>query len=80
MFCIIYVFILIDFVNVCIILIFLILTNIYWWFHVIIKERDPTIYRLEDVLSEQVLEEHGAMNNGYGANGEQVNVHTDNIV
>ena len=65
-------FILIDLVNVCIILIFLILTSIYWWFHVIIKERHPTAYRPEDVLSEQVPEEYGAMNNG-----EQFNDHIE---
>ena len=44
-------------------------------------EIHPTTYRLEEVLSEQVPEEHGAM-----LNGEQVNDHieeddhTDNIV
>jgi hypothetical protein len=52
-------------------------------FHVIIKERHPTAYRPDQqVLPEQVQEEHGAMN----INGEQVNDHieedddTDNIV
>ena len=68
-------------VNVCIILIFPILTYIYWCFHVIIKEIHPTTYRPEEVLSEQVPEEHGAM-----INGEQVNDpieeddHTDNVI
>ena len=39
------------------------LTNISWWFHVIIKEIPPTTCRPEDVLSEQAPMEHGAMNN-----------------
>ena len=49
--------------------------------HVIIKQRHPLAYRPEEVLSEQALEEHGAM-----FNGEQVNNpieeddHTDNVV
>ena len=61
----------IAFVNACIILIFIILTNIYSWIHVIIKEIHPTAYLPEEVLSEQLPEEHGAMNNK-----EQVNDHT----
>ena len=51
-------------VNVCIILIFPILTYIYWCLHVIIKEIHPTSYCPKEVTSEHVLEEHGAMNNG----------------
>ena len=68
-------------VNVCDILIFLILTYIYWCIHVIIKEIHPTAYRLYEVLLEQVSKEHGAI-----INGEQVNDpieeddHTGNVV
>ena len=68
-------------VNACIILIFPILTYIYLSIHVFIKKRHPTTYRPEEVLSEQVLEEHRAI-----LNGEQVNDHieeddhTDNVV
>ena len=74
-------FIFFTLVNVCIILIFIILTYIYWCIHVIIKERHPTTYRPEEVLPEQVSEERGAM-----LNGEQVNDpieeddQTDNVV
>ena len=74
-------FILIALVNVCIILIFLILTYIYWFFHVIIKEIHPTTYRQEEFLWKQVLEEHGDMNNGEQVNDHiEEDDHTDNIV
>ena len=49
--------------------------------HVIIKERHPKTYHPEEVISEQVQEEHGDM-----INGEQVNDpieeddHNDNVV
>ena len=75
-------FILIALVNVCIILIFPILMYIYWYFHVFIKEIHPTAYHPEEVLSEQVLEDHGSSM----FNGEQVidhieeDYHTDNVV
>ena len=60
-------------VNVCIILIFTILNYIYLCFHVFIKERHPTTYCPEEVLSEQVLEDHRASM----FNGEQVNDHIE---
>ena len=69
-------------VNVCIILIFPILSYIYWCIQVFIKEKHPTSYCPEEVLPEQVLEDHGASM----FNGEQVNDHieqddhTDNVV
>ena len=75
-------FILIALVNVCIILIFLILTYIYLCFHVIIKEIHPTTYCLEEFISGQVPEGHVAPM----LNGEQVNDnieeddHIDNVV
>ena len=57
------------------------LTNIYWWFHVIIKERHPTTYHPDNVLLEQVPEEHGAMNNWEHVNDHiEEDPHTDNIV
>ena len=62
----------ISFVNFDIILIFLILTNLFLWFHVIIKEIPPTTYHPEYVLSERAPMEHGAMNNE-----EQVNDHIE---
>ena len=74
-------FILITLINVCIILIFLILSYIYWYIHVIIKKIHPMTYRPKEVLLEQVPEKHGAM-----INGEQVNDpieeddHTHNVV
>ena len=57
---------------------------IYWCFHVfILKERNPTAYCPEEVLSEQVQDhDHGACM----FNGEQVNDHieqydhTDNVI
>ena len=68
-------------VNVCIILIFIILTYIYLFFHVIIKERHPRTYHPDEVLSEQVPEEHGVMNNGEQINDHiEEDDHTDNIV
>ena len=68
--------------NVCIILIFPILTINYSCIHVFIKEINPTACRPEEVLSEQVREDHGAST----FNGEQVidhieeDDHTDNVV
>ena len=48
---------------------------IYWCFHVfILKERHPTTYHPEEVLSEQVQDQdHGACM----FNGEQVNDHIE---
>ena len=63
---------------------FHILMYIYWCFQVfILKERHPTAYRPEEVISAQVQDQdHGACM----FNGEQVNdhieqdYHTDNVV
>ena len=69
--------------NVCIILIFIILTNISSiWFHVIIRKIDPIeICHLEDVLSEQAMMDHGAIINGEQVNDPiEVDDHTDNVV
>ena len=58
-----------------------IFTYIYWCIHVIIKEIHPTTYRSEDVISEQVPEEHGAMNDGEQVNDHvEEDDHIDNVV
>ena len=74
-------FILITLVNVCIILILFILNYIYWCLHVIIKKIHPTAYRPEEIISEQIPKEHGAMNDGEQVNDPiEEDDNTDSIV